>query len=290
MTHADGIMLIAQISDTHVQMPGGKLDRNYATAAHLERAVEHLNGLERQPDVVLLTGDTVDEGTAQEYGRLREILSDLKPPLYVIPGNHDNREELRRAFANDGYLPRDGFLHYTVEDWPVRLIGLDTHVVGEHGGALCRERLEWLGARLQESPARPTVVFMHHPPFRVGHQLMDEMGLEPDSVAKFEQVLSCHKQVHQVIAGHLHRPVITRFAGTVASVCPSTAQQLAQDLPPLRRLATVMDPAAATLLFWDEQSGTLVHHLSYIDERPTHLLNDGGGWLDNEPLPPGFHS
>jgi len=58
----------------------------------------------------------------------------------------------------------------------------------------------------------------------------------------------------------------------------------------LRRLATVMDPAAATLLFWDEQSGTLVHHLSYIDERPTHLLNDGGGWLDNEPLPPGFHS
>ncbi|MFT4581192.1 MAG: Icc protein [Gammaproteobacteria bacterium] len=278
-------MLIAQISDTHVQMPGGALDRNYDTAGHLERAVRHLNSLERQPDLVLLTGDTVDEGSAAEYGRLRDILSELKPPLYVIPGNHDNREEMRRAFGGDGYLPQDGFLQYTIEDWPVRLIGLDTHIPGEHGGALCAARLEWLAARLNESPQQPTVVFLHHPPFAVGHLLMDDMGL--DGVDGLANVLAAHGQVRHVLSGHLHRPVVTQFAGTVASVCPSTAQQLALDLPPTRRLATVMDPPAATLLLWDESSGSLVHHLSYITARPTHVLHDGTGWLEGDP-PPGF--
>ena len=42
-------MLIAQISDTPVQMPGGDLDRFYDTAGHLYRAVRHLNALKRTP-------------------------------------------------------------------------------------------------------------------------------------------------------------------------------------------------------------------------------------------------
>lgn len=279
-------MLIAQITDTHVQMPGGELDRIYDTAGHLERAVHHLNALEPQPDVVLLTGDTVDAGSAAEYGRLRDILSALKTPLFVIPGNHDSREEMRRAFVGDGYLPRDGFLHYAVEDWPVRLIGLDTHVAGEPGGRLCEERLKWLAARLAAAPEQPTVLFLHHPPFRTGLALMDSMGLQgADQLAR---LLTPHRQVRQLVAGHVHRPIITGFAGTVASVCPSTAHQAALDLPPAFRLATVMEPPAAALLLWDETSGTLVHHLSYIGQRPTHVLHDGTRWLEGAVPPPGF--
>ena len=91
----------------------------------------HLNGLTPRPDVVLATGDLVERGEPEEYARLRAILDGLAMPLYVIPGNHDARGPLARAFGDRGYLPQDGgFLHYTVEDWPVRLIGLDTHVPG----------------------------------------------------------------------------------------------------------------------------------------------------------------
>src|SRR5262249_59114864 len=78
----------------------------------------------------------------------------------------------------DGHLPADGtFLHYTVENWPVRLIGLDTLVPGEPAGTLCAERLGWLAARLAEQPERPTLLFMHHPPIATGIEHMDAMGL-----------------------------------------------------------------------------------------------------------------
>ncbi len=281
-------MLIAQISDTHVQVPGGLLDRNYDTAGKLERAVQHLNSFSPQPDVVLLTGDAVDAGTADEYGRLREILSPLRAPLFVIPGNHDDRNTMRRAFSDGGYFPDEGFLQYTVEDWPVRLIGLDTPNPGEHGGRLCESRLAWLATRLSEARDRPTAIFMHHPPFRTGLAVMDAMGFGgADALA---QMVNAHPQVHQIVCGHIHRPIVTRFGGTVASVCPSTAQQLVLHLRPEPQLAVVMEPPAATLLWWDSTTGTLVHHLSVIGERPAHVLYDGARWDMDNPLPPGFHA
>ena len=78
-------------------------------------------------------------------------------PVFVIPGNHDSRDLLRAAFGADGYLPKDGFLQYAIEDYPVRLVALDTHIPGEGGGELCDERLAWLDRTLAASPesARP---------------------------------------------------------------------------------------------------------------------------------------
>src|SRR5882762_4144952 len=62
-------------------------------------------------------------------------------------------EPLPAAFAADGYLPADGFLQYAIEDYPVRLVALDTLVPGEGGGLLCGERLAWLDQALASAPA-----------------------------------------------------------------------------------------------------------------------------------------
>ncbi len=279
-------MLIAQITDTHVSVPGGSLERNYDTSGHLARAVRHLNALDPRPDLVLLTGDTVDVGTPEEYARLRGILAGLAAPLYVIPGNHDDRDGMRQAFADHAYLPRAGFLHYTIDNWPVRLVGLDTHVPGESGGALCPARIAWLADRLDEARARPTVIFMHHPPFRTGLSVMDSIGLR--GADELAGVVAQHRQVRQIIAGHIHRPIATAFAGTLATVSPSTAHQAALDLPPAARVAAVMEPPAVTLLYWDDAAGELIHHLSYIGEKPVHVLYDGTQWLLDTPAPSGF--
>src|SRR3989441_10646892 len=150
-------LLIAQISDTHIKPEGRLAYERIDTAWHLGRCVEHLLALDPRPDVVLATGDLVDAGLAEEYRLLARLLAPLPMPVYLIPGNHDAREPLRRVFGGDGYLPRAGeYLHYTIETHAIRLIGLDTLVPGQGGGRLGPERLAWLEARLAEAPARPT--------------------------------------------------------------------------------------------------------------------------------------
>jgi 3',5'-cyclic-AMP phosphodiesterase len=285
----DLAMLIAQITDLHISTPGSVNDRYFRTVEHLERAVAHLNALTPRPDVVLATGDLVERGEPAEYARLRAILDGLAMPLYVIPGNHDAREPLARAFADRGYLPQGGgFLHYTVEDWPVRLIGLDTHVPGAPGGLLCAERLAWLDARLGEGSERPTVVFMHHPPFVTGMRAMDAMGLE--GKAELAAVIGGHPQVERVLCGHVHRPMTRRFGGTVATTCPATAHQLALDLAAEPRLAVVMEPPACMLHLWLGPDEGLVSHVSVIgDERPPFTVYDGERWLRDAVPPPAFH-
>ena len=134
----------------------------------------HVNALDPRPDVVLATGDLVEGGKPEEYARLKRLLAPLAMPVYLIPGNHDAREALRAAFADHAYLPASGFLQYASRTQPVRLIALDTLVPGKPHGALCAERLDWLEARLGESD-RPTILFMHHPPFDCGIDAFDSM-------------------------------------------------------------------------------------------------------------------
>src|SRR5947207_1143204 len=105
-------MLIAQLSDPHVPAPGKLLYGRVDTAAFFARAVHAVAALDPLPDLVVLTGDLVDEGEPEEYAHLRELLAPLRMPVFAIPGNHDVRAPFRAAFAADGYLPADGFLHY----------------------------------------------------------------------------------------------------------------------------------------------------------------------------------
>jgi Icc protein len=251
--------------------------------------VAHLNGLQPRPDIVLATGDLVERGEADEYERLREILAPLAMALLLIPGNHDDRRNLASVFADHAYLPRNGdFVQYTVEDWPLRLVALDTLIPGESGGRLCEERLAWLEARLAEAPERPTLVFMHHPPFATGIAPMDGMGL--DGIDALAAVIRGHPQVERIACGHLHRAIVHRFAGTVACTCPATAHQIALDLPPAQRLAAVMEPPACMLHLWLGEAAGLVSHVSLIGDRhPPLTVFDGQRWLRDAVPPPGFH-
>ena len=162
-------MLIAQISDLHVRADGKPLSGVVDTRAALDACIDHVAGLDPRPDLVLATGDLTQDGLPEDYALLRAAFGRLPMPVFAIPGNHDSRAALREAFADEGYLPETGaFLHYAVDRYPLRLIGLDTVIAGEVGGRACPARLRWLEERLSEQPGRPTVIFMHHPPFATG--------------------------------------------------------------------------------------------------------------------------
>lgn len=256
-------MIIAQISDPHISQIGGDADRKYATADRLQHVVAHLMRLPAPPDVVLITGDCGDSGSDAEYERFRDLLRPLTMPVFVIPGNHDDRGRLREMFGPQGSSPLAGFVQYVVDEWPVRLIALDTNVPGQGAGRLCAERLGWLEERLAEAPGRPTVIFLHHPPFQTGLPLLDQLGLA--GADALGAIVARYPNVERIAAGHVHAAMQRRFSGTLAMTCPSTAYQLVFDLRQPERFAVVMQPPACLLHVWHESTG-LITYTSLIGE------------------------
>ena len=151
-----------------------------------------------------------------------------------------------------------------VDDFDLRLVVLDTTVPGEPGGELCARRLQWLGpyaARIG-SPD-------HHraapPAISTGLSIMDRMSLaDPEAEAA---VVVRHSHVQCIISGHFHRTIQARFAGTVASVCPSTAHQLTLDLTPGADIRFTFEPSGFQLHLWNGKQ--VVTHTTPVDDFPT---------------------
>jgi len=213
-------MLIAQITDAHIVPKGSHwLSEPLAeTEKRLSRAVAFINDSNPVPDVVLMTGDLTDDGSPEAYAHFRELVRPLKPPLFVIPGNHDRREAMRAAFSDQSYMPKEGFLHYVIDDYPVRLIGLDTLVEGEVHGLICEERLAWLETSLSDKPA---LIFMHHSPAKTGSKLFDTILCRMSD--RFEEIIRRRTGLLGIIAGHYHLFCAATFGGRPCLTAPSLA-------------------------------------------------------------------
>ncbi len=255
-------MIIAQISDLHLRTDGRLLKGKVDTVAALNATIEHLNGLSPRPDLVLATGDLVNKAHKQDYEFMRREFDRLEMPVYVIPGNHDDRDMMRHNFADQGYLSEDNpFLHYVLEDYPLRLIGLDTKRDDHDGGEMCAERLDWLDRTLSAAPDRPTLIFMHHPPFISGIGFMDNrkfVGAEA-----LEAVVKSHSQIAGIVCGHMHRQISVAWGGTIACVSPSLVFQMTLDFTPGAPSSFMLEPAACPIVLWNEEHG-LIYHCSQI--------------------------
>ena len=256
-------MLIAHISDPHIKLPGKLAYRRVDTATMLQSCVASMLHLDPQPDLIILTGDLTDFGRPEEYAYLKALLAPLSAPLLVVPGNHDERETMRDAFADDGYLPAAGFLQFAIDDrFPLRIVGLDTVVPQEGRGELCAERLAWLDETLARRPDRPTLLLMHHPPFTTGIGHMDDIGLTGQEA--FAEIIARHPQVELILCGHLHRNIQTDVGGTRVLTCHSPAHQVALDLRPDAPSCFRMEPPGYMLHWWHE--GHIVSHSAVIGD------------------------
>jgi 3',5'-cyclic AMP phosphodiesterase CpdA len=217
-------LLIVQISDTHILAPASEHPAAELRADCLRRCVADIN--QQQPDAVIFTGDTVQHGQPDEYARLRALLAPLDAPLYLVPGNRDDNDTLRSAFAEKPYLPANGdFLHYVIEDHDVRLVAIDSTAAGERKGVFCPARQAWLDAALSKQPGRPTLLFIHHPPFDVDDHYVGGYR-RPEEAAALADIVRRYSQVEGLLCGHVHWPVDRDWAGTSASIMPSVAVDL----------------------------------------------------------------
>jgi len=244
-------VVIAQFSDLHIMAAGQSNRHGIDPDPGLARCIASLNAQPVTPDLLMLSGDLVNEGSAAEYRRLRDQLETLRVPLCLMPGNHDRRAGMRRVFADHDYLGRSGRIHYYRDVRGLRLIALDSVIEGEDAGDLDDRQLQWLDGLLRAAPAQPALVFLHHPPVSTGFSQMDRIALAPASAARFGSIIAAHPQVRAVLCGHVHRDVQAVWQGALLSVCPSTAFQARLKLGPGKFEASLDEPPAYQLHHWD---------------------------------------
>lgn len=209
-----GQFRLAQISDTHI-----RTDDDGAAVGNLRRALAQAR--DYRADVILLTGDLANDERADEYAVLAEAIAHPPAPLYLMPGNHDDRALIRSTFPQHAYLPREGHLSYAIEQFPVRIVCVDQIVPGETHGELTKAHAKWLDRTLAKKRGKPTIVALHHPPFPTYDVLFDTIGLRDSAL--FVSVISHHKQVARVICGHHHRGIIGQAAHAPVIVAPSSS-------------------------------------------------------------------
>ena len=222
---------LIHISDTHFG-PDHSLEIRGANL--WERAcalVEAINDLPFQPDIIVHTGDVVNDPDLPAYAQAREVLSGLKVPVYYSTGNHDDVAMMREALT----LPQHELLvpestdklcyqitHPAADGY--ELFVLDGKVPPEDGfhGFISREQIEALANRI--SGDKPVAVFCHYPFSEIGSKWIDEHLLTTNR----DEVLAMLKekageQLKGIFSGHLHRGLTLFKNGVLNSGVSSPA-------------------------------------------------------------------
>lgn len=271
--------LLVQLSDLHIREPGRLAYHKINTADYLQQTVAAIAKLPQQPHAVVITGDLTDFGRLEEYRHLARLLSALPMPVYLVPGNHDDRDNLRAVFTDHAYLGTSGFIQYSVAiNQRLQLVALDSTTRHKPYGTLCDARLDWLDNTLQQHCHQPVVVALHHPPFAslIGH--MDRQGIV-EGLERFERIIARYPNVERVIAGHVHRFCDIRFGGTIASMCGAPAHSVYLDMHPDARSQWSMEPASYRLLALTHNDQVVTHIASALDFDGAYPFHDSNGKL-----------
>jgi 3',5'-cyclic AMP phosphodiesterase CpdA len=269
-------MLIAQISDTHMLPPGETAYGVTDTEKALVAAIKTINAA--NPDFVIHTGDLAHHGAPAAYQLAIDILQDLNAPYCAIPGNHDDRSNMRNAFRETDWMPSfedpTAFIHYEVDLGELRLIAVDSTIPGETGGELCEERLDWLTATLSAAPDTPTIIALHHPPFPSGLPGFSSYGLT--HADKFATLLADQPQVKRIIAGHNHRNIIGMCGPVPTVVGPSASYPFAFDTEAGAPLSISHEAPGVAMHLWRQDLGLLSHCVAIGDfPTPTPVIQAG---------------
>ncbi len=211
-------MRLAQLTDLHLLAnPRGRV-RGVDVRAAFDRALGAARRCE--PDHYVLTGDLAEDGKRASYEALREMLGDVADRTVVLPGNHDDPSLLRESFPSSRGAP--GRIGFTFRAGGWHVLGIDTKVRGRVLGRVGPDQLIWLDRELSAGD-EPAIVFLHHPPIRLGTRWIDASGL---SDARLLCALSRkHTRLRVIACGHAHMDATGRLGAAEVFVTPSTAFQ-----------------------------------------------------------------
>lgn len=233
-------MKILQLTDLHVNADGRNAFQKAESLRDLRRTVDYVLKVELKPDIAIVTGDVSTDGTGSAYTLVRQELSRLGCPYYVLPGNHDKKAEMKEVLADDCLTALDGVPGICLDTEAARLLLFDSAEENVSVGGLNEEQLVWLSSQLDVSDGRPIMLWMHHFPFRTGYVGMDYPF--PD-----EERLMALLQGHNayVCSGHIHAGVLRRCGDVTLVTAPAVSMMMELRLEKVR--------------FYTEESGFALH-------------------------------
>lgn len=232
-------MKIVQISDTHLTRHGGTTNENFAKIA------EFINDV-LQPDVVVHTGDIaiMDPDQAEDRATASELLDLLRPPLHVLPGNHDIGDSSAPWVVSSdrvrAFTETYGDDHWLQLDAEVALIGIDSEVLGV-GLPEEKAQWEWLESLPDQVGSRRVLAFSHKAPWDPAPEPASHpMSIPAEAAERLRGILD-RMDVAAYGSGHLHRYLLERHDDVWAVSAPATAFTAgsAADYPGLRQLGVV---------------------------------------------------
>lgn len=248
---------VAHLSDVHLLAHDVRQYGVIDTEAGLQLLLERLHRLERQPDVLVFTGDLADKAEPDAYTRLRELVEpvavDMGAQVVWVMGNHDERAPFARGlYDTDDNGPQD-----RVHDVRgLRVVALDTSVPDYHHGELRPEQLDWLRDVLNTPAEHGTLLAMHHPPIPV--PMLEIAGvIELHDQGALAEVLD-GSDVRAILGGHFHYSSHSTFAGIPVSV--ASASCYTTDPAPLERFISGVN---------GHQAFTMAH---LYDDRVVHTV------------------
>lgn len=196
---------ILQLSDTHLVAAVGGLVYGHDPDVRLDLVLRACEPDLGDVDLVVLSGDLTDDGSAAAYARLRRRIDQLGLPSIAFAGNHDDAPTLADYFDTPEVT--------TVGIWQV--VCIDTARPGQVHGTI---DVEPVAATLERLDG-PVLVGMHHPP--ISPSTRHTFSLDHD--AEFLELIEASPQVKAIISGHLHEPFERLLPGGAKLFgCPST--------------------------------------------------------------------
>lgn len=251
-------MQIAHISDLHIVADAGPVGLLRPDAVARARAlIRDLSAFRPKLDMVVITGDTVNDARPDEYAELSAVLDELPIPYIVLPGNHDDRHLLRQIAGKQNYRAADHMYH-ECNLGLVRIFALDTLSEGEIGGRLLTPQLDWLAQEIEKPFEGHTFVAMHHPPCAPRMGRLDKAILL-EGEERLRMILDAQPQTVTILCGHMHRPFCAFFGRSLVSAASSTAFQFELQLDAPQEPPSIAEPYHYIIHVVDAQGGHVMH-------------------------------
>ncbi|WP_047679309.1 MULTISPECIES: 3',5'-cyclic-AMP phosphodiesterase [Xenorhabdus] len=210
---------ILQITDMHLFANKGDSLLGVNTYRSYHAVLDAILEQNLDLDLVVVTGDLVQDQTIGAYQHFVEGVARLLAPCVWLPGNHDYQPAMVDVLTAAG-LPLSKQI-FIGQHW--QLIMLDSQVQGVPHGELTDYQLEWMTKCLDEHSDRYAIVMLHHHPVLSGCTWLDQHCLR--NAPALAEFLKNKPQVKTILCGHIHQELDEMWNGIRVMATPSTCVQ-----------------------------------------------------------------